>query len=129
MEVVNSYVTIKTHIDGSPKESDFELKKSVLDLSVESGSGDLIIKNLYVSIDPYQLNRMKSSSPSQHGNSFSVGLVPGEVSDAIHIYIIICIGHTQSKTLFPKSETTCFVFTGGRCVRCWKSVSFWKSRV
>ncbi|KAK2631671.1 hypothetical protein EUGRSUZ_L02601 [Eucalyptus grandis] len=65
MEVTNKYVTLKTHVEGAPKESDFELKTSLLALSLNPGSGEMIMKNLYVSIDPYQLNRMKRYCSSQ----------------------------------------------------------------
>lgn len=80
MEVANRYITIKTHIDGEPKESDFELRTLALDISVDPGSNDIIVKNLYVSIDPYQLNRMKSFSSSQKAIGFAAAITPGEVS-------------------------------------------------
>ena len=66
MEVItNRYIAIKHHIDGAPQVSDFELKSEALSLSVECGKKEVIVRNLYVSIDPYQLNRMKSHSSSQ----------------------------------------------------------------
>ena len=81
MEVTNKYVTVKTHIDGSsPQESDFELKTAALNLSVEPGSKDVIVKNLYVSIDPYQINRMKRVCSSQKLVSTADGITPGQVS-------------------------------------------------
>ncbi|KAF8400652.1 hypothetical protein HHK36_013951 [Tetracentron sinense] len=82
MEVTNKYVTTKNHIDGAPKESDFELQSTILALSVEPGSNDVIVKNLYVSIDPYQLNRMKSYSSSQKAINLSTRHSPGQVIDA-----------------------------------------------
>ncbi|XP_017982586.1 PREDICTED: 2-alkenal reductase (NADP(+)-dependent) [Theobroma cacao] len=81
MEVINRYVTIKTHVDGAPEESDFELKASAVALSLEPGSNEVIVKNLCVSIDPYQLNRMKSYSSSQKSSDFAVGIIPGEAID------------------------------------------------
>ncbi|GJZ08060.1 NADP(+)-dependent 2-alkenal reductase-like protein [Tanacetum coccineum] len=60
MELTNKYIAIKAQIDGAPQESDFEVKTESISLLVKPGSKDIIIKNLYVSIDPYQLNRMKS---------------------------------------------------------------------
>ena len=83
MEVTNKYVTVKTHIDGSsPQESDFELKTAALNLSVEPGSKDVIVKNLYVSIDPYQINRMKRVCSSQKLVSTADGITPGQVSSS-----------------------------------------------
>jgi len=84
MEVNNRYITITKHIQGSAKESDFELKVAPLGLSVEPGSNDIIVKNLCVSIDPYQLNRMKSNSSSQKTVQAAVGITPGQVSTSIY---------------------------------------------
>ena len=80
MEVNNRYVVTKTYIDGAPKESDFELKSEAISLLLEPGSNDVIVKNLYVSIDPYQLNRMKSQSSSQIYSTLAAAINPGEVS-------------------------------------------------
>ena len=84
MEVTNKYVTLKSHIDGSkPQESDFELKTATLRLSIEpglgSGSEDVVLKNLYVSIDPYQINRMKTVSSTQKLVSSAEHITPGQV--------------------------------------------------
>jgi NADPH-dependent curcumin reductase CurA len=84
MEVNNRYITITKHIQGSAKESDFELKVAPLGLSVEPGSNDIIVKNLCVSIDPYQLNRMKSYSSSQKTAQAAVGISPGQVRTSIY---------------------------------------------
>ncbi|KAK1264925.1 NADP-dependent alkenal double bond reductase P2 [Acorus gramineus] len=76
MGVTNKYVTIKHNIDGAPAESDFELRTADLSLVVVHGSKDVIVKNLYVSIDPYQLNRMKKQSASQTAiDAYGVGRV------------------------------------------------------
>jgi NADPH-dependent curcumin reductase CurA len=80
MEVTNRYITTKTYLEGAPKESHFELKTEALNLSVQPGSNDVIVKNLYVSIDPYQINRLKIQSVSHKAISFSVAINPGEVS-------------------------------------------------
>ncbi|KAH8506322.1 hypothetical protein H0E87_013229 [Populus deltoides] len=85
MEVNNRYITITKHIQGSAKESDFELKVAPLGLSVEPGSNDIIVKNLCVSIDPYQLNRMKSYSSSQKTVQAAVGITPGQPIDALGV--------------------------------------------
>ncbi|KAF3453021.1 hypothetical protein FNV43_RR03454 [Rhamnella rubrinervis] len=45
-------------------------------------SNGIIVKNLYVSIDPYQLNRMKCFSSSQKASGYAVSLAPGHVIDA-----------------------------------------------
>lgn len=79
MEVQNKYIVIKHHIEDAPKEAIFELKTGTIALSVAPGSDDIIVKNLYISIDPYQINRMKLSSSSQGTSSFAAPINPGEV--------------------------------------------------
>ncbi|KAH7850523.1 hypothetical protein Vadar_034315 [Vaccinium darrowii] len=93
MEVINKYVTIKCHINGAPNESDFEIKTETFSLSVESGSNNVVVKSLYLSIDPYQINRMKSYSSSQNTISQAVGIVPGEAIDASGVGRVVASGH------------------------------------
>ncbi|KAI6681676.1 hypothetical protein NL676_035557 [Syzygium grande] len=78
MEVANKYATLKTPIEGAPKESDFELKTSPLALLLDPGLDEMIVKNLYLSIDPYQLNRMKRYSKSQKAGPGFDGIILGE---------------------------------------------------
>ncbi|XLT35523.1 hypothetical protein HN873_066815, partial [Arachis hypogaea] len=78
MEVSNKYIVIKHYFEDAPKESDFEIKTETLGLSVEEGSDDMIVKNLYISIDPFQINRMKSFSASQDAISYSTRITPGK---------------------------------------------------
>lgn len=96
MEVTNKYVTVKTHIDGSaPQESDFELKTTALHLSVEPGSKDVIVKNLYVSIDPYQINRMKRVCSSQKLVSTADGITPGQAISAHGLGRVVASGNPE----------------------------------
>ncbi|PIA65670.1 hypothetical protein AQUCO_00100876v1 [Aquilegia coerulea] len=78
MEVKSRYVTIKHHINGAPKQSDFEVQTVTLSLSLDPGSNDVLVKNLYVSIDPYQLNRMKDYSASQMASKYALAVLPGQ---------------------------------------------------
>ncbi|GJM98036.1 hypothetical protein PR202_ga15010 [Eleusine coracana subsp. coracana] len=73
MEVVNRYVVIKHHVDGAPTEADLEVRKATTRWA--PGSGQVMVRNRYLSIDPYQLNRMKRSSASHLAVN---GIVPGE---------------------------------------------------
>ncbi|KAF5453902.1 hypothetical protein F2P56_023614 [Juglans regia] len=110
MEVTNRYITIKTHINhGEPKESHFELKTAAFGLSVELGSNDVIVKNLYVSIDPYQINRMKSYSPSQKAISFAEGIALGEVIDAYGVGRVVASGNPK----FEKDDLVVGFITWG----------------
>ena len=80
MEVENRYITIKGYTSGHPSESDFEITSAPLSLVIEEGSKDMIVRNLYLSIDPYQINRMKKHSSSQNSVNFAEQIVPGKVS-------------------------------------------------
>ncbi|XP_024960796.1 2-alkenal reductase (NADP(+)-dependent)-like [Cynara cardunculus var. scolymus] len=95
MEVTNKYVAIKAQVDGAPEESDFEFKTELISLTVKPGSKDIIIKNLYVSIDPYQVNRMKTLSDSQKTSEFAVGIKPGEVIDAYGVGKVVASGNQE----------------------------------
>ncbi|KAF3453690.1 hypothetical protein FNV43_RR04131 [Rhamnella rubrinervis] len=95
MEVTNNYITIKAQIVGKPKESDFEIKALHLALSVEPGSNDIVVKNLYVSIDPYQINRMKISCSSHNATRASAPLTPGEVIEAYGVGRVVASGNPE----------------------------------
>ncbi|KAL6839495.1 hypothetical protein ACP4OV_030765 [Aristida adscensionis] len=75
MEVVNRYVAIRHHVEGAPTAADFEVKEETARWA--PASGEVLVRNLYVSVDPYQLNRMKRTSASHLAVD---GIVPGEVS-------------------------------------------------
>uniref|UniRef100_A0A7N0T7V9 Enoyl reductase (ER) domain-containing protein n=1 Tax=Kalanchoe fedtschenkoi TaxID=63787 RepID=A0A7N0T7V9_KALFE len=77
MEVLNKYIAITSHVQAWPEESHFEVKTEPFLLS-SPAPGDVIIKNLYVSVDPYQLNRMKSFSSSQGTSNFATGIEIGQ---------------------------------------------------
>ncbi|KAL7106423.1 hypothetical protein ACP275_07G112700 [Erythranthe tilingii] len=56
----NKQVILKSYVNGSPKESDMELKTSTIELKIPKGCNDaVLVKNLYLSCDPYMLGRMK----------------------------------------------------------------------
>ncbi|MED6193380.1 hypothetical protein PIB30_018909 [Stylosanthes scabra] len=107
MEVSNKYIVVKHHIQDAPKESDFEIKTGALKLSVDSGSNDIIVKNLYISIDPYQINRMKSHSPSQTAINFAAPITPGEAIDALVIGKVVYSGNAK----FEKEDLVMGVFS------------------
>ncbi|ONK81037.1 uncharacterized protein A4U43_C01F24560 [Asparagus officinalis] len=48
MEVENKYVTLKNYINGNPSESNLEITSTLLSLTIEEGSKDMIVKDLYV---------------------------------------------------------------------------------
>ncbi|RXH74447.1 hypothetical protein DVH24_029168 [Malus domestica] len=96
MEVTNRCITKKSPLDdGEPKESDFEVKTSPLALSVSAGSTDVIVKNLYVSIDPYLHNRMKRFSSSHKTINYLAAVAPGDEIDAYGLAKVVASGNPE----------------------------------
>ncbi|KAK9138712.1 hypothetical protein Sjap_009306 [Stephania japonica] len=95
MEVQNKFVALKNRIEGAPLESDLEIKETSLKRS--PNEAQIIVKNLYVSIDPYQLNRMKSlcSSHSTTKNASQVKL--GQVVAAHGVGRVVASGDERFK--------------------------------
>ncbi|OMO79407.1 Alcohol dehydrogenase superfamily, zinc-type [Corchorus olitorius] len=58
--VNNKQVVIKNYVSGFPKESDMEIITSSIKLKVEAGSKAILVKNLYLSCDPYMRLLMRS---------------------------------------------------------------------
>ena len=48
--IVSRQIRLKNRIVGMPKESDFELVETPLS---EPAEGEVLVKNLYTSVDPY----------------------------------------------------------------------------
>ncbi|KAL9314319.1 hypothetical protein ACSQ67_019771 [Phaseolus vulgaris] len=107
MEVKNKYIVIKHHIEDAPRESNFELKTGTIALSVAPGSDDIIVKNLYISMDPYHINRMKFSSSSQGTISFAAPIHPGQTIDGAVIGKVVVSGNAK----FQKDDLVLGVFT------------------
>ncbi|AQL04391.1 hypothetical protein Zm00014a_013436 [Zea mays] len=78
MEVVNRYVATRHHIEGAPTEADFEVKEEMARWAPDSG--EVLVRNLYLSIDPYQLNRMKRSSVTHLAVE---GILPGQAASTL----------------------------------------------
>ncbi|PHT85386.1 hypothetical protein T459_07492 [Capsicum annuum] len=109
MEVKNTYVAIKANINGAPEESNFEIKVENLSRIVEPESKEVVIKNLLVSIDPYQINRMKSQSSSQTSISYATAITPGEVIDTYGVGRVL-VSHRPD---FKKGDLVVGLLTWG----------------
>ena len=74
-EVSNKRVVLKRHVTGFPTEDDMELLTGTSRLAVPPGSAAVMVKNLYLSCDPYMRSRM-----SRHDEpSYVPDFVQGEV--------------------------------------------------
>jgi NADPH-dependent curcumin reductase CurA len=74
-EVSNKGVTLKRHVTGFPAEDDMELVTATVRLAVPPGSAAVMVKNLYLSCDPYMRSRMTRHEEPSYVPDF----VPGEV--------------------------------------------------
>lgn len=84
--VENKQVIFKGYIEGVPKETDMEFKVgSKIKLEAPKGSGAFLVKNLYLSCDPYMRGRMRDF----HG-SYIPPFVPGSVK---YLLLILVFSH------------------------------------
>ncbi|KAL5096050.1 hypothetical protein RYX36_000377 [Vicia faba] len=58
-EVENKQVIFKGYIDGVPKQTDMELRFSNIQLNQQLPPQSILVKNLYLSCDPYMRGRMR----------------------------------------------------------------------
>ncbi|CAK9265429.1 unnamed protein product [Sphagnum jensenii] len=72
-ELSNRQVILRDYFIGPVKDSNFEIRTTTLRLELQEGSQDVIVKNLYLSPDPYMRNRMKGNH-----NSYIPPFVPGK---------------------------------------------------
>ncbi|XP_057836194.2 2-alkenal reductase (NADP(+)-dependent) isoform X1 [Cryptomeria japonica] len=91
-EVVNKQVLFKDYIEGVPKESDMELKSSTIALEVKEGTQDVLLKNLYLSCDPYMRGRMRNFH-----NSYIPPFAPGSVLQGFVVAKVILSDHPDFK--------------------------------
>ncbi|XP_031091478.1 2-alkenal reductase (NADP(+)-dependent)-like [Ipomoea triloba] len=71
-EVSNKQIVLKDYVTGYPKESDMEIRTTTLKLKVPQGSNAVLVKNLYLSCDPYMRGRM-SKPHGSYVDSFTPG--------------------------------------------------------
>ncbi|KAK9134516.1 hypothetical protein Syun_013846 [Stephania yunnanensis] len=91
---------IKDHVEGAPEESDFDLRTDVITAESTPGSNDVLVKNLYLSIDPYQLNRMKKYTSSHETSNYAAPLVPDKTIDGYGVGRVVA----SAKAGFEKGD-------------------------
>lgn len=92
-EVPNRRVILKRYVTGFPTEDDMEVVSGTARLAVPPGSAGVVLKNLYVSCDPYMRNRMtKHETPS-----YVPDFVPGEVLVNFGVSRVVASGHPDFK--------------------------------
>ncbi|XP_004287169.1 PREDICTED: NADP-dependent alkenal double bond reductase P1-like isoform 1 [Fragaria vesca subsp. vesca] len=69
----NKQVILKDYVTGFPKESDMELRTSTTSLKLPQGSTGVLVKNLYLSCDPYMRGRMTKRETASYVDTFHPG--------------------------------------------------------
>lgn len=83
--VENKQVLFKGYVDDVPKESDMEFNLSKVELKPPpQGSSDILVKNLYLSCDPYMRGRMRDF----HG-SYIPPFTPGQALEGFGVSKVI----------------------------------------
>eukprot|EP00262_Sarcandra_glabra_P008134 TRINITY_DN21360_c0_g1_i1.p1 TRINITY_DN21360_c0_g1~~TRINITY_DN21360_c0_g1_i1.p1 ORF type:complete len:359 (-),score=66.76 TRINITY_DN21360_c0_g1_i1:93-1121(-) len=83
-EALNKQVIFKNFIVGTPKESDMELKVGKVNLKVTEGSKGVLVKNMYLSCDPYMRGRMR-----EYYGSYIPPFVPGSVIEGFGVSKVV----------------------------------------
>ncbi|XP_050259468.1 2-alkenal reductase (NADP(+)-dependent)-like isoform X2 [Quercus robur] len=67
----NKQVILKDYVSGFLKESDMQVINGTLKLKLPEGSNGIVVKNLYLSCDPYMRNRMTRAEGPNLFTSFT----------------------------------------------------------
>lgn len=127
-EVSNKQVILKGYVTGFPKESDMYVKTSPIKLKLpedESSNNAVLVKNLYLSCDPYMRGRMANRPVDDP--DFSPFTLDSVCSLSLSIYLN-CKKHQYIYAvsfclLLHSNSFDCFLFVGqGKwkiLVGCW----------
>ncbi|KAL3321638.1 hypothetical protein AABB24_039314 [Solanum stoloniferum] len=91
-EISNKQILLKDYVNGFPKESDMELKISSMKLKVPEDSNTVLVKNLYLSCDPYMRPRMKKTE-----GSYTDSFIPGSPIVGFGVAKVVHSAHPKFK--------------------------------
>ncbi|XP_011085050.1 2-alkenal reductase (NADP(+)-dependent) [Sesamum indicum] len=92
-EVSNKQIILRDYVKGFPKESDMTLKASTVKLKVPEDCSDaLLVKNLYLSCDPYMRSRMRKIE-----GSYVESFTPGSAITGYGVAKIVDSSHPNFK--------------------------------
>ena len=89
--VRNKQVILRNDVTGFPKESDMELIEGSIILKVPEGSNELLLKNLYLSCDPYMRLKMTKSDAPTSFVSYTPDSVNLSLSYLLLLYLCLCV--------------------------------------
>ena len=79
-------MVLRDYVVGFPKESDMNTVEGSITLKVPEGSNDVLLKNLYLSCDPYM--RMLMSKIDQEGfGSYTPGSVSHDKKKSFNVVV------------------------------------------
>ncbi|KAF8391753.1 hypothetical protein HHK36_021987 [Tetracentron sinense] len=93
-EVRNKQIILRDYVSGFPKESDMALKTSTMRLKVPEGSKGVLVKNLYLSCDPYMQSRMRKPDGA---SSLIDSFTPGSAIIGYGVAKVLDSGHPDFK--------------------------------
>lgn len=85
----NKRIILKDYVVGYPKEEDMILTPSDIELKVPEGSGAVLVKNLFLSCDPYMRGRMSRPLVKSYTDAFT----PGSVITGYGVAKVVDSGH------------------------------------
>ncbi|RWR96735.1 2-alkenal reductase NADP+-dependent [Cinnamomum micranthum f. kanehirae] len=93
-EVSNKQILFRGYVTGSPKESDMVHKNSTIRLKVPEGLKAVVVKNLYLSCDPYMRGRMTKHDDAP---SYIDPFTPGSPILGFGVAKVLDSGHPNFK--------------------------------
>ncbi|XP_030937650.1 2-alkenal reductase (NADP(+)-dependent)-like [Quercus lobata] len=92
-EVRNKQVILKDYVSGFPKESDMQVINGTMKLKLQEGSHGIVVKNLYLSCDPYMRSRMTRVE----GPNVFTSYTPGSPLTGFGVAKVLDSGHPNFK--------------------------------
>ncbi|KAK1295413.1 NADP-dependent alkenal double bond reductase P2 [Acorus calamus] len=96
MEVTNKRILLKDHVVGPAKEGDMVASTETVRLEVPVGSKGVLLKNLYLSCDPYLRTLMNRPLDGQEESGFPP-FKPGSVIIGFGVAKVVDTGHPDFK--------------------------------
>ncbi|KAG7623823.1 putative 2-alkenal reductase (NAD(P)(+)) [Arabidopsis thaliana] len=93
--VANKQVILRDYVTGFPKESDLIFTDSTIDLKIPEGSKTVLVKNLYLSCDPYM--RIRMGKPDPGTAALAPHYIPREPIYGFSVSKVIDSGHPDYK--------------------------------
>ena len=83
-------MVLRDYVTGFPKESDMNIVEGTIILKVPEGSNDVLLKNLYLSCDPY-MRLLMAKDRSFGDGSFTLASVCHALSLSPHFFLILLL--------------------------------------